>query len=67
MTYQDAILREAQRAAAVANTVVDQSDNSTTDNSTTGVLNLGGDGSAMMSSDEIAAAGWAAEAQKYID
>ena len=67
MTYQDAILREVQRAAAVSNTVVDQSDNSTTDNSTTGVLNLGADGSAMMSSDEQAAAGWAAEAQKYID
>ena len=36
MTYQDAILREAERAASVANIAVDASDNSTTDNSTTG-------------------------------
>lgn len=64
MTYQDAILREAERAASVANIAVDASDNSTTDNSTTGVINLGGDGSAMISEDEIAA-GWAAEAHKY--
>jgi len=64
MTYQDAILREAERAASVANIAVDASDNSTTDNSTTGVINLGGDGSAMISEDEVAA-GWAAEAHKY--
>lgn len=68
MTYQDAILREAERAANnMSNIAVDQSDNSSTDNSTTGVINLGGDGSAMLSADEAAAAGWAAEAQKYIN
>lgn len=68
MTYQDAILREAERAANnMSNIAVDQSDNSSTDNSTTGVINLGGDGSAMLSADEAAAAGWAAEAKKYID
>ena len=66
LVYQDAIMRR-QQAASVSNIAVDQSNNSKVDNSTTGVLNLGADGSAMMSSDEQAAAGWAAEAQKYID
>lgn len=67
LTYQDAILREAERAASVANIAVDASDNSTTDNSTTGVINLGGDGSAMLSADEAVAAGWSNEYKNYID
>lgn len=62
MIYDDAIMRES-RANQVAITAVDQSDNSSTDNSTNGTVILNGDNTGMSTEDE--ASGWSNEYKNY--
>lgn len=64
LTYEDAMMKEA-RENSIANVAIDQSDNSSTDNSTTGILQLNGDTTSMSAEDE--AAGWGSEYKNYLD